>query len=105
MIKRSVPITLLVKSDNPEYAEGIKDGIMYALEVLLHECDVIMRVSPYVYKHEDGEHWMVRSRFTARSKAEDRARGEWIKIHKAYYEEEINDHFETAGLTEEAENK
>ena len=32
MIKRSVPVTLSVFAQTADYAEGVKDGIMYTLE-------------------------------------------------------------------------
>ena len=103
-IKRSVPTTLLVRCPNADYAEGVKDGIVYTLECLLHECDVILRCSPTVI-HDQDQQYRVRARFTVRSKQEGKAKGEWIKINSAYYEEKFNDSFDNdrdwKGLTDE----
>ena len=100
MIKRSVPITLVIKCQTTDYADGIKDGIMHTLQCLMHECDIIMRVSPSVHivnKENDNEttQYVVRSRFTVREKKQGRDRGEWIKINSSYYEEEMDDKFDT----------
>ena len=99
MIKRSVPITLSVFAQTAEYAEGVKDGIMYTLECLMHECDVIMRKSPevtYIPEQQDGQiRYKVRARFTVREKMNGMERGKWIKINSPFYEEEMNDKFDT----------
>lgn len=109
-IKRSVPATLLVRCPNADYAEGVKDGIVYTLECLLHECDVILRLSPTVVpvdKEDDSQdqQYRVRARFTARSKQEGKSKGEWIKINSAFYEEKFDNSFDNdrdwKGLTDE----
>lgn len=109
-IKRSVPTTLLVRCPNADYAEGVKDGIVYTLECLLHECDVILRLSPTVIpvdKEDDSQdqQYRVRARFTARSKQEGKPKGEWIKINSAFYEEKFDNSFDNdrdwKGLTDE----
>jgi len=101
MIKRSIPTTLVVRCPNADYADGVKDGIMYALECLLHECDVIMRKSPEVTRaiisDKNGDHqYQVRARFTARSKRTDKQKGEWIKVNSAFYEEDFDDQYMAA---------
>jgi hypothetical protein len=110
MIKRSVPNTFLVKCPNLEYAEGVKDGIMFTLQSLLHECDIVMRKSPEIFplakEHEEhDQQYLVRSRFTARDKKLGKEKGEWIKTDKAYYEEEMVSNFEIGkewvGLTDD----
>lgn len=102
MIKRSIPNTLSVFCETHEYAEGVKDGIMYTLECLRHECDIILRVSPTVEKitideadKDKLQQYKVRARFTAREKRAGKEKGDWIKINRAYYEEEMNDRFDT----------
>lgn len=101
MIKRSIPVTLSVRCETSEYAQGVKDGIIYTLECLLHECDVIMRISPYIdrlteEKPDDDsiQQYRVRARFTVREKSSGKSRGEWIKTNHAYYEEKIDDAFD-----------
>jgi len=113
MIKRSVPNTFLVKCPNLEYAEGVKDGIMFTLQCLLHECDIVMRKLPEIFplakEHEEhDQQYLVRSRFTARDKKLCKEKGEWIKTDKAYYEEEMVSNFEIGkewvGLTEQEQS-
>lgn len=101
MIKRSVPVTLSVRCETSEYAQGVKDGIIYTLECLLHECDVIMRISPYIdrlteeKKDDDSiQQYRVRARFTVREKSSGKSRGEWIKTNHGYYEEKMDDSFD-----------
>lgn len=112
MIKRSVPVTFSALCESSDYAQGMKDGISHALECLLHECDVIMRVSPYVIQltteepdNDKIQKYQVRARFTAREKRPGKERGEWIKTDHAYYEEEFDNRFDTdrdwKGLTDE----
>ena len=99
MIKRSVPVTLSVFAQTAEYAEGVKDGIMYTLECLMHECDVIMRKSPEVEfdseKPDSQIQYKIRARFTVREKMQGMERGKWIKINSAFLEEKMNDQFDT----------
>ena len=92
-IKRSVHSSLVVTSSNSDYAEGVKDGIIYTLSNLLHECDVIMRVMPYIEYFEGDTDYKVRSRFSVREKAPGTMRGKWIKDFSAYYEENIDGSF------------
>lgn len=112
MIKRSVPITFSAFSESSDYAQGMKDGITHALECLLHECDVIVRISPYVIQltqetpdDDRPQKFQVRARFTVREKRLGAIKGEWIKTDHAYYEEEFDDRFDTdrewKNLTEE----
>lgn len=112
MIKRSVPITFSAFSESSDYAQGMKDGITHTLECLLHECDVIVRISPYVLQltqEAPDDDWpqkfQVRARFTVREKRPGKTRGDWIKTEHAYYEEEFDDRFdadrEWKGLTDE----
>ena len=96
MIKRSIPTTFLVKCQNLEYAEGVKDGVMYTLQCLINECDIIMRKSPEVFplakEHEEhDQQYLVRARFTAREKKQGAEKGSWIKTNTSYYEEEMNE--------------
>jgi hypothetical protein len=102
MIKRSIPVTFSAFCESSDYAQGMKDGISHALECLLHECDVIMRVSPYVIQltteepdNDKTQKYQVRARFTAREKRPGKERGEWIKTDHAYYEEEFDNRFDT----------
>lgn len=112
MIKRSVPITFSAFSESSDYAQGMKDGITHTLECLLHECDVIVRISPYVIQltretsdDDRPQKFQVRARFTVREKRPGAIKGEWIKTDHAYYEEEFDDRFDTdrewKGLTDE----
>ena len=111
-IKRSVPITFSAFCGDPDYAQGMKDGITHALECLLHECDVIVRISPYVVQlseqqpdDDSPQKFQVRARFTVREKRPGKTRGDWIKTDHAFYEEEFDDRFDTdrewKGLTDE----
>jgi hypothetical protein len=108
MIKRSIPSTLKIQCEDVVYAEGVKDGVIWALENLLHECDIIMRMMPTVEAIENQKEkadalqeddavkvYSVRARFTVREKHPSKPRGEWIKTFSAFYEEEIDDKFET----------
>lgn len=102
MIKRSVPITFSAFSESSDYAQGMKDGITHTLECLLHECDVIVRISPYVIQltqetpdDDRPQKFQVRARFTVREKRPGAIKGEWIKTDHAYYEEEFDDRFDT----------
>lgn len=110
-IKRSVPITFSAFCESSDYAQGMKDGITHTLECLLHECDVIVRVSPYVIQlteqkpdDDSPQKFQVRARFTAREKRPGKTRGDWIKTDHAFYEEEFDDRFDTdrewKGLTD-----
>ena len=112
MIKRSIPTTFSAFCEDANYAQGMKDGITHTLECLLHECDVIMRISPYVVQltteepDNDKIHkYQVRARFTVREKRPGKTQGAWIKIDRAFYEEEFDDKFDTdrewKGLTDE----
>lgn len=112
MIKRSVPITFSAFCESSDYAQGMKDGITHTLECLQHECDVIVRISPYVIQlteqkpdDDSPQKFQVRARFTVREKRPGKTRGDWIKTDRAYYEEEIDDRFDTdrewKGLTDE----
>lgn len=94
MIKRSIPATLSVRCEDIQYASGVHDGIIYTLQSLQHECDIIMRLMPAIEKYGE-EEYRVRSRFTAREKRPGKLKGEWIKIERAFYEEEFNDSFDT----------
>jgi hypothetical protein len=87
MIKRSVHSTLNVNCSDSSYAEGVKDGIIFALSNLLHECDVVMRVMPTIEELEEGN-YRVRARFTAREKSSGTERGRWIRSFSSYYEED-----------------
>ena len=91
-IKRSVHSTLNVSCRNADYAEGVKDGVIYTLSNLLHECDVVIRVMPYVEHYESDENYdyRVRARFSVREKRQGTERGRWIKDFSAYYEEPIH---------------
>ena len=115
MIKRSVPITFSAFSESSDYAQGMKDGITHTLECLLHECDVIVRISPYVIQltqetpdDDRPQKFQVRARFTVREKRPGAIKGEWIKTDHAYYEEEFDDRFDTdrewKGLTDDEVN-
>ena len=90
MSKRSVPSTILIRCQDRQYAEGVKDGIVYALQNLTHECDIIMRLMPIVepYSQEKNFEYCVRARFSAREKLPHKEKGDWIKTSKAYYEQE-----------------
>ena len=110
-IKRSVPITFSAFCESSDYAQGMKDGITHTLECLLHECDVIVRVSPYVIQlteqkpdDDSPQKFQVRARFTAREKRRGKPKGDWIKTDHAFYEEEFDDRFDTdrewKGLTD-----
>ncbi len=110
-IKRSVPITFSAFCESSDYAQGMKDGITHTLECLLHECDVIVRVSPYVIQlteqkpdDDSPQKFQVRARFTVREKRPGKTQGEWIKTDHAVYEEEFDNRFDTdrewQGLTE-----
>jgi hypothetical protein len=90
----------------------MKDGITHTLECLLHECDVIVRVSPYVIQlteqkpdDDSPQKFQVRARFTVREKRPGKTQGEWIKTDHAVYEEEFDNRFDTdrewQGLTDE----
>jgi hypothetical protein len=95
MIKRSIPMAVFISCPTEDYAQGVKDGIMATLSSLMHECDVIVRVSPYIEKMREGDNiWFVRARFTAREKVKGREKGDWIKINRNYYEEEMSDNFD-----------
>ena len=111
-IKRSVPITFSAFCESSDYAQGMKDGITHTLECLLHECDVIVRVSPYVIQlteqkpdDDSPQKFQVRARFTVREKRPGKTQGEWIKTDHAVYEEEFDNRFDTdrewQGLTDE----
>ena len=111
-IKRSVPITFSAFCGDPDYAQGMKDGITHALECLLHECDVIVRISPYVVQlseqqpdDDSPQKFQVRARFTVREKRPGKTQGDWIKTDHAFYEDEFDDRFDTdrewQGLTDE----
>ena len=111
MIKRSVPVTFSAYCETSEYAQGMKDGITHTLECLLHECDVIVRISPYVVqltkeKQDDDrpQKFQVRARFTVREKHPGKIKGDLIKTSHAFYEEEFDDRFdrdrEWKGLSE-----
>ena len=112
MIKRSIPTTFSAFCEDANYAQGMKDGITHTLECLLHECDVIVRISPYVVQlteqkpdDDSPQKFQVRARFTVREKRRGKTQGEWIKTDRAFYEEEFDDKFDTdrewIGLTDE----
>ena len=88
-IKRSVNSTLNVSCRNADYAEGVKDGVVYTLSNLLHECDVVIRDMPYVEYYESNNDYKVRARFSVREKPKGMERGRWIKDFSAYYEEPV----------------
>jgi hypothetical protein len=93
MAKRSVPSTILIRCQDLQYAEGLKDGIVCALENLMHECDIIMRLMPTVeiYSQKENLQYCVRARFSVREKLPHKEEGEWIEISEAYYEQKLKE--------------
>ena len=92
VLKRSVPSTLLVRCQDHQHAEGVRAGVVYALQNLVHECDIIVRLMPVVEEEEEEEeglHYRVRARFTVREKPSHKEKGEWINLSETYYEQEI----------------
>ena len=102
-IKRSVPQTLNVLCPSLEHAEGVKNGVMYALSNLLQECDIIMRKAPEIEampkenEEEEPTQYRVRARFTVKEKPQGSEKGRWIDTNRAFYEEEIDNSFNIGG--------
>lgn len=96
LIKRSIPQTLFVLCPNLDHANGVKNGIMYALSNLLQECDIIMRKAPEIEtvakeNEEEPTQYFVRARFTAKEKRPNLGiGGRWIDTNRSFYEEEID---------------